>query len=397
MPWSETCAMDQRAQFIRDWLTHRHSVVDLCARYGVSRKTGYKWIERYLARGPDGLLERSHESHTVHNRTPPEVVQTVLALRQRHPSWGAKKLLHTLSRREPTLELPGRSTVCDILSRNGLIRKKPRRRTVGHPGRPTSQILLPNDCWSADFKGHFRTGDGVYCYPLTATDNCSRYLLGCQALSGTTHDASKAVFTRLFKEYGLPRRMRTDNGVPFSSPTLGRLSRLSVWWIRLGVMPELIEPGQPQQNGRHERMHRTLKDETLKPPAANSRAQQRRFDAFRLEFNDERPHEALDMNMPAQLYEPSPRPMPDKLPQLEYPDRFEVRYVSANGGMRWHKRWVNVTSALVGEYIGLEEVDDGQWDVYFGPVKLGRLHERSMRIEDHLGNLKRRSPRLLTP
>jgi putative transposase len=391
MPWSETCAMEQRVQFIRDWLTKRHAVSDLCSRYCVSRKTGYKWIDRYLTQGPDGLLERGHEAQRVHNKTSPQAVEALLALRLRHPSWGAKKLLHTLSLREPTLVLPGRSTVCDILARNGLVPKKPRRRTVGHPGRPNSLILLPNDCWSADFKGHFRTGDGLYCYPLTVTDNYSRFLLGCQSLPGTTHDASKAVFTRLFKEYGLPRRMRTDNGVPFAASSLARLSRLSVWWIKLGVMPELIEPGKPQQNGRHERMHRTLKAETTKPPAASSRAQQRRFDAFRLEFNHERPHEALDMSTPSQLYQSSPRAMPDKLPAIEYPDCFEVRYVSANGGVRWHKQWLNVTSALVGEYVGFEEIDDGLWDAYFGPVKLGRFHDRLMRIEDHLGHLKRRS------
>ncbi len=245
--------------------------------------------------------------------------------------------------------------------------------------------MLPNDCWSADFKGQFRTGDGVYCYPLTVTDNYSRYLLECQALKGTLLEPSKVVFTKLFKEYGLPRRIRTDNGVPFASHTLGRLSKLSAWWVRLGVMPEFIEPGKPQQNGKHERMHRTLKDETTKPPGANSRAQQRKFNTFRHEYNEERPHEALDMKTPAQLYQPSPRPMPDKLAPLDYPDRFEVRYVSANGGIRWHKQWVNVTTAIIGEYVGLEEIDDGLWDVYFGSLKLGRLHERHMRIEDHLG------------
>jgi putative transposase len=397
MPWSETSAMEQRVQFIRDWLTHKHCVSELCTSYGVSRKTGYKWIERYMTQGPDGLLDRGHAAQVVHNKTSAQAEQALLALRLRHPSWGAKKLLHTLSLREPMLELPGRSTVCDILSRNGLVRKKPRRRALGHPGRPSSSIVLPNDCWSADFKGHFRTGDGLYCYPLTVTDNYSRYLLGCQALAGTSHDASKAVFTRLFKHYGLPRRIRTDNGVPFAAASLARLSRLSVWWLKLGVLPELIEPGQPQQNGRHERMHRTLKDETTKPPAASSRAQQRKFDAFVHEYNEERPHEALDMSTPAQLYEASPRAMPDKLLPPEYPDRFEVRYVSANGGIRWRKRWVNVTSALIGEYVGLEEIDDGHWDVFFGPLKLGRLHERSMRIEDHLGRLKRRVPRGVAP
>lgn len=390
MPWSETTAMEQRVQFIRDWRSARLTIADLCALYDISRKTGYKWIERYIEEGPDGLLERSHVAQTVHNKTLPEVEQAILAMRLAHPSWGPKKLLHKLGQRQPRLVLPGRSTVADILSRNGLITQRPRRRTIGHPGKPTQQILLPNDCWSADFKGQFRTGDGLYCYPLTVTDNYSRFLLECQALAGTQLEPSKIVFTRLFKQYGLPRRIRTDNGVPFASHTLGRLSRLSAWWVRLGIFPEFIEPGKPQQNGKHERMHRTLKDETTKPPAANSRAQQRKFNAFKREFNEERPHEAIDMNTPAQLYQPSNRPMPDKLPPLEYPDRFEVRYVSANGGIRWKQQWVNVTTAVIGEYVGLEEIDDGLWDVYFGPLKLGRLLERHMRIEDHLGRLKRR-------
>lgn len=390
MPWSETTAMEQIAQFIRDWRAARHTVADLCRLYDISRKTGYKWIERYLDDGPDGLLERTHAADIVHNKTPPEVEDALLQLRLRHPSWGPKKLLHILRQTQPRLLLPGRSTVADILNRNGLVIRRPRRRAVGHPGKPGKQILLPNDCWSADFKGQFKTGDGLYCYPLTVTDNYSRYLIGCQALPGTLLLPSKIVFTRLFKEYGLPHRIRTDNGTPFASHTLGRLSRLSAWWVRLGVLPEFIEPGKPQQNGKHERMHRTLKDETTQPPAANSRAQQRKFNAFKKEFNEVRPHEALDMNTPAQCYQPSPRSMPNKLLPLEYPDRFEVRYVSANGGIRWKNQWVNVTTTIVGEYVGLEEVDDGLWDVYFGPLKLGRLLERHMRIEDHLGNLKRR-------
>jgi len=382
--------MEQRVQFIRDWRSARHTIADLCALYDISRKTGYKWIERYIEHGPDGLLERSHAVQTVHNKTAPQVEKAILALRLSHPNWGPKKLRHILTQRQPRLVFPGRSTIADILNRNGLITQRPRRRSIGHPGKPGRQILLPNDCWSADFKGQFRTGDGLYCYPLTITDNYSRYLLGCQALQGTLLEPSRVVFTRLFKEYGLPLRIRTDNGVPFASHTLGRLSQLSAWWVRLGILPEFIEPGKPQQNGRHERMHRTLKDETTKPPAANARAQQRKFNAFRCVFNEQRPHEALDMNTPAQLYQPSNRHMPDKLQPLEYPDRFEVRYVSANGGIRWKNQWVNVTTAIIGEYVGLEEIDDGLWDVYFGPLKLGRLLERHMRIEDHLGRLKRR-------
>ena len=247
----------------------------------------------------------------------------------------------------------------------------------------------PNDSWSADFKGQFRLGDGSYCYPLTVTDNYSRYLLECKGLRGTLLEPTMQVFTRLFKEYGLPRRIKTDNGSPFAAATLGRLSQLSVWWLRLGVLPELSEPGKPQQNGRHERMHKTLKAEATKPPGATPRAQQRKLNHFRAEYNDVRPHEALEMDTPGQWYQPSPRPMPRRLPEMVYPDRFEVRYVSANGGIRWRKQWVNVSSALVGQHLGLEAVDDGLWDVYFGVKRLGRLHERHMRIEDCMGRFRR--------
>lgn len=221
-------------------------------------------------------------------------------------------------------------------------------------------------------------------------DGFSRFLLGCQALSSTAGADAKPIFTRLFQEYGLPARMRTDNGVPFATTTLGRLSKLSAWWVRLGILPEFIEPGKPAQNGRHERMHRTLKAETTRPAAGSLVAQQRRFNAFRQEFNHERPHEALDQATPAALYAPSPRSMPDRLPPLEDPDRFEVRYVSGNGGIRWNSRWVNVSTVCVGEYVGLEEIADGLWNVYFGPLRLGRLHEHHMRIEDDNGKLYRR-------
>ena len=270
-----------------------------------------------------------------------------------------------------------------------MVPKKRQRRRIGHPGRPTSAILAPNDVWSADYKGQFKTGDGRYCYPLTVADGYSRYLLGCQALLSTAVQDATPVFTRLFNEFGLPQRIRTDNGVPFATNTLARLSQLSAWWVRLGILPELIEPGKPQQNGRHERMHRTLKAETTRPPAATLRAQQRKFNHFREEFNTERPHEALDLQPPASVYAPSPRAMPDRLPPLEYPDRFETRYVSANGGIRWNAQWVNVSITCVGESVGLEEIDEGIWNVYFGPLKLGRLLEKHMRIEDAFGRLKR--------
>lgn len=302
--------------------------------YSISRKTGYKWIERYLAEGPPGLEDRSRRPASSPLRTPDEIVAALIRTRRLHPSWGARKILRLVQRAHPRWKLPHPSTVCDIFSRHGLVARRRRRRTIGHPGRPTTVPDAANQLWAADFKGEFRTRDGIYCYPLTITDGHSRFLLGCQGLRSTAVDLSRPVFSRIFHEYGLLERIRCDNGVPFATNTLGRLSRLSAWWVRLGIRPEFIEPGKPQQNGSHERMHRTLKADATRPPAGSLAAQQRRFNAFRDEFNHVRPHEALDQQPPASCYEPSGRPMPDRVPPLEYPDRFEIRYVSANGGIR---------------------------------------------------------------
>src|SRR2546427_2314315 len=391
MPWREASPMDQRTQFIADHLRDVLSITELCALYGVSRKTAYKWIDRYLRQGPAGLEERSRRPQSSPNQTPEEIVAAILEARRRHPSWGGQNALALVTKRHTNWDLPHRSTVCDILKRHGMVPKQRQRRRIGHPGKPTSSILAPNDLWSADYKGQFRTGDGRYCYPLTVTDGFSRYLLGCQALSSTAVAAAKPVFTRLFQEYGLPTRIRTDNGVPFATTTLARLSKLSAWWVRLGVLPEFTEPGRPDQTGRPQRMHRTLKAATTRPAAGSLAAQQRRFNDFREEFNHERPHEALDQQTPASCYAPSGREMPATLPALEYPDRFDVRYVSANGGIRWNRRWVNVSTVCIGEYVGLEEIDNGIWNVYYGPLKLGRLLERHMRIEDAYSRLGRRT------
>jgi putative transposase len=376
MPWSHTSPLDQKTPFIADYLRDRLSITELGEFYGVSRKTGSKGMDRYLTHGPQGLDERSRRPSTSPRHTPDYVVAAILEARQRPPSWGAKKLVSTLSTRHPRWPWPARSTVCDILSRHGLVPKQRKRRAIGHPGKPISPIGAPNAVWSADFKGHFRTGDGRYCYPLTIADGYSRFLLSCQALSSTSVAEAKPVFTRVFKAFGLPKRIRTDHGVPFATNTLARLSQLSAWWVRLGILPEFIAPGKPQPNGCHERLQRTLTADTTRPPAANLRAQPRKFNHFRDEFNYERPHEALDMRTPAACDEPSPRPMPNTLPPLEYPDRFEGRDVSANGGIRWNHRWVNVSTTCAGEYVGLEESDDGVWNVYFGPLQLGRLLER---------------------
>lgn len=389
MPWNQTSPMDQKTQFIADYLRQTFTISELCEHYRISRKTGYKWIDRYLTLGPAGLDDQSKRPRSCPRETPDHVVEAICEARRRHPSWGAKKLLTIVRKRNPDWPWPHRATIYDILHRHGLVATRKRRRSIGHPGKPNSRSDAPNQLWCADFKGHFKTGDGIYCYPLTITDGYSRYLLGCQSLYSTSVRDAKPVFTRIFKEFGLPERIRTDNGVPFATVSLARLSLLSAWWVRLGILPDLIQPGKPQQNGRHERMHRTLKAEATRPPAANLSAQQRKFNRFRDEFNHDRPHEALDQNTPASYYTHSTRPMPDKLPALEYPDRFEIRYVSANGGIRWNNQWVNVSVCCAGENVGLEEFDDGVWNVYFGPLKLGRLHERHMRIEDANGKLLR--------
>lgn len=389
MPWSQTTPMHQRTLFIADHLRGTRSVSELCIEYGISRKTAYKWIDRFIRRGPAGLEDRSRRPRSAPNATSPEVIEALVALRHRHPTWGGKKLIAYLARRHPHWKLPGLSVTCALLRRRGLVRRKSARRKIGHPGKPSSLIVAPNQVWCADFKGQFRMGNGRYCYPLTVTDGYSRFLIGCRGLTDTSVAGARPVFQQLFREFGLPQYIRTDNGVPFATNTLARLSRLSAWWIRMGVMPQLIEPGNPQQNGRHERMHRTLKAEATRPPAFAMRSQQIKFDRFRREFNTERPHEAIEQRTPSQLYQPSARVMPAKLPPLEYPDRFEVRYVSANGGIRWNMQWVNVSTTCIGEYVGLEEIDDGIWNVYFGKLRIGRLLERSMKIEDAYGRLFR--------
>ena len=394
MPWSNLSPMDQKTQFIADFLRQSQSITELCLHYGISRKTAYKWISRYNRHGLSGLQDRSRKPLGCPHQTEPELVEALLDSRRHHPTWGAKKLLKLLSKSDPQRNWPSRSTVCDLLSRHGLIKKARKRRHLGHPGKPSTIITSPNQVWCADFKGQFKTKDGLYCYPLTITDACSRYLIDCQGLLTTECASAKQVFEKAFRKFGLPERIRTDNGVPFATVSLARLSSLSAWWIRLGIVPELIEPGKPQQNGRHERMHRTLKAETTRPAAGNLRAQQRKFNAFREEYNYVRPHEALDLETPASLYKPSPRPYPQRLPALEYPAHFETRYVSYNGGIRWNSDWVNVSTCCAGECVGLEEIDNGIWNVYFGPIKLGRLIEEQMRIEDESGKLLRHEKKL---
>jgi transposase InsO family protein len=379
MPWRETSPMDQRLDFIRDWQTELFTMTELAAQYGISRKTGYKWLDRYAAAGARGLMDQSRRPLHSPHATDPELIELLVAQRQRHPHWGAKKLLAIGARQQPDAAWPCRATVCTQLKARGLVRS--RRRHSPHVSGPRPQPpRAVNEVWTTDFKGEFRTGDGAYCYPLTLRDGFSRFVLRCEAVPGPTYDATRRGFERAFAEYGLPQRIRSDNGAPFAGAGLGRLSRLNVWWMRLGIVPERIAVGHPEQNGSHEQFHRVLKAETARPPAATGRAQQRRFDTFCEEYNQERPHEALANQTPAMVYAPSPRMLPRRLPPLEYAGHWEVLRVYGNGCVWWGDRVLFLSNALIGEDVAFEEVGDGLWTVYFATVALARFDERHRRL-----------------
>lgn len=332
MPWQVSVTMDERLRFVRDALRDRFTMSELCARYGVSRRIGYKGLARYEAEGRPGLRDRSRAPQHCPHRTSWPLTELLVTERVAHPHWGARKLLKVLTTRHPDVRRwPAASTVADLLARRGLVQRRRRRRAPSHPGviRPTT--TAPNDLWTADFKGQFRTGDGEYCYPLTIVDHHTRFLLSCRGLLSTRTVTARPVFERAFRDYGLPLAIRTDNGVPFATQALHGLSFLNVWWMRLGIVHQRIRPGCPQENGAHERLHRTLKRQAIKPVRASCTAQQRNFDAFRREYNTERPHERLNQETPASQYRPGPRPFPSRLPPLEYPGHFLVKTITTGG------------------------------------------------------------------
>ena len=391
MPWRTVGPMRSKIRFINDYQRGIFTMADLCQRHGISRKTGYKWINRFEeADSFEDLDDRSRRPHSSPTQIDEGIVEAILNLRDKRRSWGPKKLLILLQKQHPEWTMPARSTVALILKRSGLVKQNRSRPKHPHPQRPFGEINAPNDTWCIDFKGKFKTRDGPYCYPLTVTDDFTRFLLGCQSMLAPAGQPTKTVLTRFFREFGMPVGIRSDNGTPFAAYTLGRLSKLSIWWIKLGIHPELIDLGAPQQNARHERMHRTLKEEATIPPAGPISAQQRRFNTFRKDFNQERPHEGIDMKTPAELYSPSQRQMPQKPAAIEYPAHYEVRRVSKNGGIRWRSAWVNVGHVLAEEYVGLEEIDDGIWDVFFSSVWLGIFEERVNKIQDAQGKWERR-------
>ncbi len=372
MPWKECSVTDERLRFVSR-LLEGEGMSEVCRAFGVSRKTGYKIFNRYREHGLEALCDRSRRPVRYANQLPVPIEAMIVACKQEKPHWGARKIRELLVRRlAGDLRVPAKSTIHAVLHRHGLVKPpgRPRRRAQG---TPLSAGAEPNDLWCADYKGEFKLGDGRYCYPLTVTDHASRFLLLCEALESTREDLAITAFEQLFQERGLPRAIRSDNGVPFASPNgLYGLSRLSVWWLRLGLEIERIKPGRPQQNGRHERMHLTLKQQTTRPPGQNSLQQQARFDAFLQEFNAERPHEALQMKTPAEVYSASPRPYRG-LPELDYPMHDRDILVTACGRLCMHRKKINISTVLAGQRLGVREVDEGIWLVSFMRYDLGYI------------------------
>jgi transposase InsO family protein len=363
-----------RLQFIALYQQDIMSFTDLCKHFGVSRTTGYKFVDRYKELGPAGLADQSKAPYSHPNSTPESIQDQIIDFRKDHPNWGPKKLLTVLLRDYPDINWPAASTIGELLKNKNLVKS---RRKHGHLGSITlNDLTIPNDSnevWTADFKGQFKLQNNSLCYPLTICDNFTKMILACSGLSNTATDPAKAIWVAAFRQYGLPRVIRTDNGVPFASNSIGSISKLSAWWIRLGIIPERISPGNPQQNGSHERMHKTLKQEVASKPKANLKSQQKAFNDFVYEYNYIRPHEALGQQVPASIYKISKVEYPLILPKLEYPSDFTVRHVRTNGEIRWRGELLFVSEVLKGEYVGLEQLDDRQWALYYGQVPLAIL------------------------
>jgi putative transposase len=382
MSWKETCAMEQRLTFVKAVQEGEEFFAELCREYGISRKTGYKWRKRYESGGVTSLADQSRAPHQQARATSQQLTQAILGARSDHHRWGPGKLRAWLQRRQPDQAWPAISTFGEILKRAGLTAPRPKRLWVA----PTPGTLQPADAanavWCADFKGYFHCQDGSRCDPLTVTDAYSRYLLRCQAVDGLDEKYARALFVAAFREYGMPHTIRTDNGSPFASVALAGLSALSVWWIKLGIWPERIDPGKPQQNGRHERMHRTLRESTANPASKTLRRQQQSFDHFRQEYNHERPHAALEMKTPAEFYQPSCRSYPNRVSAPEYKPSLIVRRVGECGRIFWNGERIFITKTLGHEPIGLEPVADGIWKLWFANYPIGWIDERSMQATD---------------
>lgn len=390
MAWKETTTMEQKIEFITEWRSGSFAITELCREFGISRPTAYKYIKRYEREGLDGLRERARAPGNHPNKTPREIEDKIITYRQRHPRWGGEKIWKLLHKDFQEDRIPCISTVNRIIKRNGLIRVKKRFRRV----KPVYPIFDPRSCnevWSADFKGKFKMGNKKYCYPLTVADSYSRFVLTAKGMYGEKFKPTMVEFRRVFREFGLPRQIHTDNGKPFGAvQAIKRLTRLSVWFIEQGIEPVYSDPAHPEQNGRHERMHRELKGEATRPPGYNLRAQQRKLNEFVNEYNYERPHKALALETPGSVHEYSPRSYREKIREWVYPEYCEVRRVTKNGALRWRStKWVMVSTSLIDKHVGLEELGDGIWRVYYRQKMLGYFDEETLRIQDEIGRLKR--------
>jgi len=375
MPWKETNVLEERMKFISDWLSGDYTMSELCRAYGVSRETGYEWRRRYEDLGLEGLKDRSSAPHRHPNAVGGAEVVQIVDLRKKHPTWGPKKLKARLERLHPRRQWPAESTIGEILDRHGLTQPRIRRRHVPPNGSPLSACDAANSVWGVDFKGWFRTHNGDRCNPLSLSDLTSRYVLRLDCVDKYDTTDAWRVLDSAFREFGLPDRLRSDNGVPFASTAVGGLSPLSIRLIKAGVTPERIQPGKPQQNGRHERMHLTLLQDTATPPAATLAAQQKRFDNFRHSFNYERPHEALGFATPADCYSQSLRRFTGKLKEPEYPGGIEVRRVRYCGTIKWKGEQLFLTQSLHLEPVGIEQVSSSMWAVKYGPLLLGYIDD----------------------
>jgi len=391
MPWRERSTMDEKASFILEWESGEHTFKALCKSYGVSRALGYRLVARYLLRGVPGLREQSRAPRRVWNRTAPEVERAIVGLRHKWKRIGPLKIYQLLLERyRGRRKVPSVSTIALVLKRHGLIKKRRRVRRIRET-HPIFEAKGPNEIWSVDFKGEFRMGNMRYCYPLTVMDAYSRYVLAVAGMHRPTFEGTKAVFEALFKKYGLPKQIHSDNGEPFASAvSLSRLTRLAVWFMDLGIQPVYSDPAHPEQNGSHERMHEELKAEATKPPAYSLGQQQHKFDAFRYFYNVQRPHQALGQRRPKDFYRRSSRSFPRTTRPWKYPQGICTKYVCRNGAIRWGaSKWVMVSTTLIEKYIGLEEIVKGKWRVYYRDMLLGYLDERELRIQDQLGRLLR--------
>lgn len=379
MPWRATDAQRERFRFVMKVEEGAFSMSELCARFGVSRQTGYAILRRWREEGAEGLKERSRAPLRSPQRIDEALAALLLSARLAHPQWGPRKIHAYLQRCHPDVVLPAASTTGELYRRAGLVVGRKQRRWA-HPGRAQVEGSGPNHVWTTDFKGEFRTRDGTRCYPLTVADLATRYLLACEGLSSIAHAGALEVFRKLFRERGLPRVIRSDNGPPFATKAIAGLSRLNVWWTKLGIRHDRIQPGRPDQNGSHERMHRTLKQATLRPPAADLEEQQERFNGFVREFNEERPHEALGQETPSSRYTASTRELPEKLPPPCYPGHCRVRTIRGNGILYFGDREYFLSELLIGEDVALEEIEDGVWSIYFYDLLFARLNERSGKL-----------------